>query len=298
MTTAANDAQDGNFRKTRTIGMWLLIGVLAVPFSGCATSPGMQTDEEPYTQLYQQHKYAEAQKSAEITSRDTSQSPAVREKAQMVAGLSAYASGKQDVAATYMRPLQDNADRQIAGRASWTLGQIEAERGRNADAAKQLVRAAGKLDGDDAARASLLAGDCYARLKMPDRAKEQWVSGRALAQSPGLQATLDARLSGGTVPAIPMTSPNVGTTSNPATGSTPGFVVQLGAFEKRETADKLAKEQAATMQRLAVSAPQVYLITDANGKQLYAVRVGAYQTRDAAQAVATRVGNTARVVKR
>jgi len=40
------------------------------------------------------------------------------------------------------------------------------------------------------------------------------------------------------------------------------------------------------------------LITDTNGKQLYAVRVGAYQTRDAAQAVATRVGNTARVVKR
>ncbi|MFZ4576369.1 MAG: SPOR domain-containing protein [Phycisphaerales bacterium] len=271
-----------------------------VGLGGCVTSERTATEIEPYTALYEKRKYAEAQKSAELTARDTNQAPAVREKAQMVAGLAAYASGKQDVAATYMRPLQTNADRQIAGRASWTLGQIEAERGKNADAAKQFVHAGGLLDGDDAGQAYLQAGDSYARLKMIDRAKEQWSTGRGKAQSAALIATLDARISGGSVPPIAVTDGKAAAAPAQTTsGAAPAFAVQLGAFEKRETADALAKQQAATAKKMSVATPQVFLITDqTTGRSLYAVRVGEYQTRDAAQTVATLMGGTARVVKR
>ena len=285
----------------------LFCAVFAVAsLTGCQTT-GEKLAEETYTQAYTAKRYEQALKSAETKSRDTDAPAGDRERASLVAGLSAYALGKQTVASSYMRPLTASGDKQVAGRANWTLGQIEAERGNHVEASKYLVKAGEELDADDSARAYLLAGDCYWRLKMQTQAKELYEKAGMRAVDPGVKSTVDARLAGRAPPAIskPGTggvpiNANTGTAKSGAGKATRGgpFTVQLGAFEKIESAQTLASQSLATATKVNAPSPTVVATTTADGRTLYAVRVGEYQTREAAQTMLTRLGSKGTVIRR
>ena len=278
----------------------------AISITGCQTA-GEKLAEETYTQAYTAKRYEQALKLAETKSRDGKALAGDRERASLVAGLSAYALGKQTVASSYMRPLTASGDKQVAGRANWTLGQIEAERGNHVEASKYLVKAGEELDADDSARAYLLAGDCYSRLKMQAQAKDLYEKAAMRALDPGVKSTVDARLAGKAPPAIskPGTggvpiSASTGTATPIAGKVTAGgpFTVQLGAFEKIKSAQTLANQSLATAAKVGAPAPTVVPTTTTDGRTLYAVRVGEYQTREAAQTMLTRLGNRGAVIRR
>jgi len=284
-----------------TFATLCLVAALSM-LAGCPGT-GEKLADETYTQAYQQRNYDQALRLAEARAKQSDLPAGDKERAELVAGLAAYALQKPAVAITYLRPLISNNDRQVSGRASWTLGQIEAERGNHADAAKYLISAAANLDGDDAARASALAGDCYARLNMAEQAKDQYSKAQTTATDPALVSMLQQRLAGGTVPAI--SRPGTGgvplavpTGSTPKPTATGGFTVQLGAFERQEAATRLAQSALKSADRANAPAPQVVAITAAGGRTLYAVRVGDYLTREAAQAVLTRLGGKGAIVRK
>ena len=93
---------------------------------------------------------------AEARAKESNLPAGDKERAELVAGLAAYALKNPTVASTYLKPLTSNADRQVSGRARWTLGQIEAERGNHADAAPahRENRQHGK-NGDDSQKAGV-----------------------------------------------------------------------------------------------------------------------------------------------
>jgi len=298
-------------RRLTALGLTASLVLLPI-LAGCQT-PGEKLAEETYTQAYQARRYDQALKLAEARTRDTDAPAGDRERAALVAGLSAYALGKQSVASSYMRPLVTSTDKQVAGRANWTLGQIEAERGNHVEAAKYLTTAGTELDSDDSARAYLLAGDCYARLKMASQAREFYEKASVRAVDPGVKSMVDARLGGQAPPAIskpgtggvplttggnpPGTTPGTGTKPGSATADTSnGFTVQLGAFEKLESAQKLAAQATPGATKASAPAPAVVTTSAPDGRTLYAVRIGQYPTREAAQAVLTRLGGKGTVI--
>jgi len=306
MRLLMNQTMSFKLLSPRFLATLLCLFFAAAGLTGCKTT-GEKLAEETYTQAYTAKRYDQALKLAEAKSRDTEALAGDRERASLVAGLSAYALGKQTVASSYMRPLTASSDKQVAGRANWTLGQIEAERGNHVEASKYLTKAGEELDTDDSARAYLLAGDCYSRLKMQPQAKELYEKAGMRAVDPAVKSTVDARLAGQAPPAIskpgtggvPITS--APSTTRPATGkATPGgpFTVQLGAFEKIESAQTLAKQSISTATKINAPAPIVVPTTTADGRTLYAVRIGEYQTREAAQTVLTRLGSKGAVIRR
>ncbi len=180
--------------------------------------------------------YTKATKEAGATS------GARHERAALIAGMSAHALDRNADAEHWLGPLTMSKDKEIAGRASATLGLIEQERGRHARAAQLLNEAADKLSGDEAYRARSAAA-------MSSRAMEGGGSGGRIA--------------------------------GPA-GTLGPFTLQLGAFSSRANADKMASTSSASARRAGLGEPQVSVDQDSKGRSLWVVRVGSFPSRAAA----------------
>lgn len=68
------------------------------------------------------------------------------------------------------------------------------------------------------------------------------------------------------------------------------FTIQLAAFADRQRASQQQRTAQSPASRAGLASPQIVPITDRTGKTLYAVRIGTYSSKDAAQSDLARLG--------
>lgn len=195
-----------------------------------------------------------------------------QEEAAFIAGMSAYELKRFDEAETWLRPLTRSADPSIAGRSSATLGLIAASQGVYTTAALDLMAAGRKLEGDEAARAMLMAGDCYRLVGRLDAATSAYATGRGIARSNALKETLAARQ------------------ENTA------YTVQFGAFSNYANATRALDRARLRATAQGLPAPAIVTTTDVTGQTLYLVQTGKFESKDQASAARVRLGSELVVV--
>ncbi|CAG0951316.1 hypothetical protein PHYC_00218 [Phycisphaerales bacterium] len=250
----------------------LLIGFLVSTLSllvACSSTPKGGSKDD-YMALFNQGQFAAAYETASGVAGSVRGSH--RDRAALIAGLSAYRLGKAGDAHRWLLPLVDNPDPGIAGRANATLGSLAAAQGTHGSAAEYFMKAAGKLTGDDAARALMYAGDAKKAQGKTEEATALYQRAREKVETDvQLRVAIGDRLAGHT-----------------PSGSHSGvYTVQAGAFATRRTAETLAGSLKARGETRIVTT------RDRAGKTLYAVRVGFYGAKATADSVAKAIGKGA-----
>ena len=260
----------------------LLLGLLAVamavPLGGCKKNSPAATPEvaagpvinnADFVALYQARRFREARESAEAAIPKAKGRN--REVAQLTAGCSAHALGDFDGARKHLAPLTTSKDPQISGRAEACLGQIAQAQGQQAYAATLFKSAATKLEGDDAARAGVRAGNALSAMGQHGQAIQQYKAAVAEAQSPDVKQTAAAM-------------------------SEPGpFAVQAGVFSSQANAQARARQLQTSAVRFGYGTPRV-VPTIASGRKTFAVKVGVFPTRQAAADARGKLGMQQTVV--
>lgn len=245
----------------RTARLVLLAAVIAL--GGC----GQSAQTRRALEMYESRQYAEALREGEAAARSTR--PPERDRASLIAGMSAYELKKYPEAERWLRPLTSNADREIAGRALATLGLIGVAREKYSAAAIDLASAGRRLRGDESARAWFFAGECHAILGRLDQARQSYNAALAVAQSQPLRSRIQARL------------------------SSAGYTLQVGAFSSRANADRAASAARARASSAGLAAPMIVAIPDATGRTIYLVHVGRFNSREEAVKARARFGSDA-----
>ena len=254
--------------------------------------------DEAFIGEYRSGDYGQAYRDAEAKAQ--SSEGEAKDRASLMAGLAAYAERKPETAERWLTPLTTNANTEIAGTAEWTLGLIALDRGNNVRAANLLPSAAGKLKGDDAAKANVAAGDASSRLGRTSEARERYQAAVDGATMESTRAEARQRLAlaaSGKAPTLTAGTPVIGSNLAPATkpGGAPvtvnpgftgnGFVVQLAAVSDAGKAAGLAASAAPAATKAGQPKPVVTTTTDRKtGRTLYGVQIGPYASRPAAEA--------------
>lgn len=274
------------------------VSLALTSLSGCssaAKTSGTNSKPDAYVEQYSTGQYTQAYDNA-VDAAGQLRGPK-RDQAALTAGLSAHALGRNAEAVRWLSPLEQNPDVGIAGKAGATLGLIAQERGEHETAVKLLTRASTKLAGDEAARASMYAGDSLNALGRTDDAKKAYKqAANKLATDDNLKLMLADRMRGNIPPAgkSGATFASGGTTkstSKSGSGSSiapQSLTVQTGAYKDRKKAEQEARQIANTK---GVAARVVPILK--NGQTLYAVRVGNFTNRDAAENIRRNVGGKA-----
>lgn len=226
----------------------LLTAALA---GGCQYEPQLS-----YQQAYEQKLYAQALDKASPIATDEHAND--RQRAALVAGMSAHSLGKNAEAKKWLIPLKYSTDNDVAARARATLGIIAKAEGNPAEAATLLSDSADKLDGNDAARAKIIAGDAYRQMGMETKAREEYTGAKSEAEDPALKATADQK-------ARPMS-----------------YYVQCGAFSTRLAAEKQQKAVRSQAAKAGQPAPLILQMSP-NGTPLFVVQIGPYPDMQNAQ---------------
>lgn len=240
-------------------GCALMLAAVLLGLVGCAGSGSRAS----YVESYEQGRYDRASVDAIRVVRDPGAPD--RELARLTAGLSAHALGKDDEATVWLRPLTTSANDAVAGKALATLGLISLGDGEDRTAAKSLSRAAGKLRGNDSARAAMFAGDAYANLGSFDAARLQYRLAQASAKDSALKSEIMSRLGD-------------------------GFTLQVGAFANRSNAERSRKQLEQNRLFESLGSPVVLERTDDRGARLFLVQVGRFTTQRDARAAQLRTG--------
>lgn len=266
------------------------LAALTLIVGGCSNAPrrdapsGQRTTaqaRENYVALYARGEYSDAYEGAVAAA--GSLSGPKRDEAALIAGLSSHALNRNAEAVRWLAPLENRNDSQLAGKAAATMGLIAQERGEHETAARLLSKAAARLDGDEAARAAMYAGDSFRQMGQTQQADESYQNARRLVVSDAdLRVMIGDRIAGKAATPRP-------STTAAAKGATPRntmLTVQLGAFSSLETAQKEA-------QKVASRANVRIVPILSGGKRLYAVRVGQFSNRDAAETIRKQLGGKA-----
>lgn len=249
----------------------------ALLLGGCSSTSSGKGD---YAASFKAGRYADAYEAA--SKQATIGSGAKKDQAALIAGLSAQALNRNDDAEKYLSQVVDNADPKVSGEAGAALGLIAAERGQHDKAADLLTKAGRKLEGDQAARAFLYAGDSYKSLGKTSEARGMWSMAQAkVVDDSALRVMIGDRLAAPASPTAPKAAKPVGPTK---------FTVQIGAYSSYTNAQKQLSRYR------AYGTPRVVETTDKQGKKLFAVRIGLYPTRAEADKVRKTVGSGAAVM--
>lgn len=273
----------GSVRENRRMNRtsWLAITAAAtlgvLPLTGCKKNAAAQNtagtaNETASTadfqnmsavELYQAKQFQLAKDKAEANIPKTVGRE--REVNQLTAGCACHALNQPSLAQHYLVPLTGSKDPQIAGRAEAVLGQIAQKQGNHKYAADLFKRASEKLDGDDAARASVRAGNSLSAMGNQSAATRQYQAAAQDAQSDNIKKYAQKL-------------------------SEPGpFTIQAGVFSSRANADKRANELKQASLRAGLGLPRI--VTDTvNGKPAFAVQIGTFVTRTAASQNRSRLG--------
>lgn len=226
--------------------------LLALTCAGCHSAP-----ERTYSEAYEQKLYTEAYDKASLVAVDEHAKD--RQRAALVAGMSAEAIGRNADAKRLLAPLRLSTDRDIAARATATLGLIAKKEGRHAEAAALLSSSGERLEGDGAANARILAGESYQRLGLDAQARSEYQQAKGEAESAELKAAAERK-----------------STARP-------YVVQAGAYSTRTAAERAAKSIRPAVLKAGQPLPTIVEMAP-NGTPLFAVQVGPYHDKATAMA--------------
>ncbi len=267
----------------RVVLAFMLVATIAPAMmivGGCASGNAGGRGTGDYVRAFEAGRYAEALDQA---SRAAQQGSGFRrDQANLIAGLSAQALDRNAEAEKYLAPLVKNGDPKVSGEASAALGLLCAEQGRHAEAVELLADAGRSLQGDQAARAFMYAGDSYRSLDKETEARGMWsLAQTKVADDAALRVMIGDRLNAAAAaPAVAAAKPAPGKAQ---------FTVQVGAFSNFTNAQKqLARFR-------AYGNPRVVEM-DRNDKKLFVVRVGNYDQRQDADRVAKTIGAEAKVM--
>ncbi|MFO0830746.1 MAG: SPOR domain-containing protein [Phycisphaerales bacterium] len=256
----------------------LLAATLLAP--GCAPRAANRPAEKlTSVQLFETGQYSAAYEQSTQEAQKLTGTP--RAEASLIAGLSAQALNKNAEAVRWLKPLADGTDPVLVGKSNAALGLIAQERGEHEAAARHLLIAGEKLQGDEAARSSMYAGDSLNALGKHDDAKAAYTRAQQqVANDSGLRIMIGDRLRG-VVPG------KVAGTASPGSGASPQVLtVQVGAWSNPTTAKRQAEKLTDKSQVRIVNIIK-------NGQRLYAVRVGHFSSREAAEQVRKVIGGSA-----
>lgn len=260
--------------------VWLaLVGLILVSTILPACASSQKAADADYRELYNQHRYAEAYQAA--LQAQTEGSSVQKEQAALIAGLSAAALGKNDEAEKILRPLLKSGDQTVSGKAAAQLGLIAYGQDRHAEASELLTEASNKLTGDEAARASLYAGDALRAQGRSSEARASYERAQSQVQDDStLKVLISDRLA-----AVSGTQPT-------GTGQ---YTVQLGAFSSFQRAQVQADRYRTRAQSAGYATPRIVQTANAKGVKVYAVRVGRFTKRSEAEAVQRSLGAEAKI---
>ena len=241
----------------------------AVLAGGCQSGPLPPAPRA--AEAYEAGEYAKAYNDA--TAEHGRTTGLRRDRAALMAGLSAHALGRQDDARSWLRPLTSHSDRDISGRASAALGLVEADRRHHESAAALLSAAGRKLSGEAAANANFQAAESYAALGRHSTARLHYRLARASAGDAGLRALIDERL------------------------AMDGFALQFGAYSTMVNAERRLAEIRAWVSALGLGEPRIVERFGSHGKTLYLVHVGSYATEREANDARARLAGGAVVAR-
>lgn len=275
--------------------MLLGLMLMALCLGGCSNQKASGTDSSRsrYLSLYNRGEYAEAYREASKVAISNTTAGEF-EQAALIAGESAHALKRYEDAQRWLNQVKDSPNRQLSGHALATLGLIEQQFGRETKAAELLSQAGTKLGSDDAARAYLFAGDSYSRLGRKSDADEAWGKARSLVKyDNALRANIVGRLGGGQVPQGvngPVTTvAGSGSGGRGAGQSAGGWTLQVGAFSTLSRAVDRSKQISPAAAKAGLAAPRAVMTRDKTGKVIYAVRIGNYPSKQAAEAAKGRI---------
>ncbi len=270
-----------NFRRGFRSALALIgFGLLSLlTLGGCSSTPSAGPD---YLSAYNNRNYPLAYKMAEESAAKST--GLKREQASLIAGLSAHALNRTDDAKRWLEPLAvSSKDNQVAGRAGATLGIIAAEQKQHEVAVRYLTEAAAKLDGNDAARAWLYAGDSYKALNKAKEARDAYSKADALVTDGSeLESMARQRIA---APIIPQSgvAPYRGAIGATAPAGAK-YTIQLGAYSSKANAEDAARRTGRPA--MAIGQPYIIQTTSKAGKPVWALRVGGFATADQARQAA------------
>lgn len=224
---------------------------------GCQSSRGTSTVTPSYVSLYRAGKYEQAYEAAKAFPTTYHGSE------RLIAGMSLAAQGNDQEAKTWLQPLMHSKDREIRGRAQATMGLILAKERSYKEAAQHLNNASNALSGPLKGWAAHYSAEEY--MKAGDNLR----AGR-------MQSVANLR------------GPITG-----ASSSGGDFTVQLGSFSSRSRAQSRVRDAAPAAVSAGYEKPRVEM-TMSGSRPLYAVRVGQFQSPEAAKAASAKFpGDTA-----
>jgi septal ring-binding cell division protein DamX len=240
-----------------------LVGVVGGCAGGASRAP---SDSASYVAQFARGDYADAKTTALAQAGSTS--GVERDRANLIAGLSAAQLGENAEATRLLSGLTTHADREIAGRAIAGTGLVARNQGDKARGASLMAEGAKKLTGDIAAKAHMAAGDTYAEIGARDQAIAEYTAGAAVAQRADIKASLVERQEG------------------------KRYTVQLGAFANKANADKRAGEVQSKAVSLGLGTPRIQSSLR-GGKTSFLVQVGNFATRQEAKTASLKMGGSA-----
>ena len=243
---------------------WLIFCCAAL-MVGCAASQLKNVRHS-----YEQSDYATAFRDAEVIVRRSS--GRVAEEAAYMAGMSAYHLQEPTRALEFLDIAARSSDRSIAGRAMAQAGLIHHEKGHYETAVRLFQGAAGRLDGDDRARACLLAAAAQQKLGQWSHAAASLRQARRHSSDPGVHRHVKEHMSYG------------------------AYTIQLGAFAVEENARRAARAVSGRAAAIRIGHPRMVRAVDVGGRRLILVQVGRFNDHAAASSARSRLSTSADIV--
>jgi cell division septation protein DedD len=244
--------------------------------TGCKSSPSNQSGQMKLAldEYHAQH-YSQAQQHA--SEAVTESTGAQKDRANYLAGMSAYQMGQTDEAERRWLAAAESSDVEIAGNSKAMLGQLRLDQGRNREAATLLSDAAGQLKGDDSIQARQRAQLAYQQSGDSEGARKVISTNTAPAKS-------------GSTPA---NAPSKKLLPAPSNSS---YAIQVGAFNDLKRAQHAADEAERLSKAQGLGSVRMVSRHDEHGQAVYIVQLGNFTSRDEAVAARTKLGRLEYIV--
>ncbi len=243
-------------------GRLRLPGLLAASAltAGCASAGSRNAADLEAARLdYEAGRYSQACTKA---SRVEGRSPggATGANAAYLAGLSAYRLGDYEGAGRHLERAAASSIQPASGNAEAVMGMVLVAQGRHREAAPRFAAAARALEGEDSRRAAARAASAY-RQAGDVVAAGQWDDASAASRTLALA------------------------------GAGGSFALQVGAFREQDRAERAAADAEPMAHAHGLAPVRIVSSSDDRGDMLYLVRFGRFNTRSAATAARSRLGD-------
>ncbi len=255
---------DGHGTAAALARLWLIF-IGATLTVGCAA-----TQLQKVHHAYKQSDYATAYREAEKIVRRSS--GRVAEEAAYMAGMSAYHLQESTKALEFLRIASASRDRTVAGRAMAQAGLIHHEKGHHGTAARLLQDAIRRLDGEDRARACLLAAAAQQKLGRWAQAAANLRQARQYSHDQAVHRQVEEHLSYG------------------------AYTIQLGAFTVEQNARRAAHAVTDRARATQIGMPRMVSAVDSSGRRLILVQVGRFNDHTAARNARSRLATAGDIV--